>query len=283
MVFLINHFVSRQIGGFFSGKIMALSKLELDWKSSIPHPSHDLDLESFVFYSLYYGFNGVDRKNRLWDNKEDSPDESRASLIKKVHPHISSLPEGSFVLDLGAGRQIFEKEYEDRYGRPKCNIVTVDIASIRKCRLLAQNYPHLQASGRSLPFPNEIFDIVISNMAFDFMLPQALPELYQIVKPGGAAFLNLHHPSLVNYDIDREKHKLMRSLRGKKTIPVQKALQLAVYSHHKYLRDNRLLFETPDQIVEAFGTAGFEVKQVRIKSDTDNFNKWWEVDMVKNV
>lgn len=261
---------------------MALSKLELGWKSSIPHPGHNPDGESLAYYSLYYGFNGVNRKNKLWENKKDSPDESRTSLIKKVHPHISSLSHEGFVLDLGAGRQIFEKEYEDKYGRPKCSIVTVDIANIPKYRLLAQGYQHLQASGRSLPFHNEKFDIVISNMAFDFMLPQALPELYRIIKPGGAAFLNLHHPSLVNYDIKQKLHKLMRSFRCKKIIPEQKELQLAVYRYHGYLRDKRILFETEDQIVEVFTTAGFEIKQIEVESDAHNLNKWWEVDITKN-
>jgi len=181
---------------------MALSELELGWKSSIPHPGYNPDGESRAFYSLYYNYHGRNRKNNILENREDSPDESRGSLLRRVYPFISSLPKESFVLDLGAGRQIFEREYEETYGnKPTCQIFTLDIASIQSDRLLAEGYPHVQATGRSLPLRDEQFDAVISNMAFDFMLPEALPELRRVAKSGASVFLNLHHPSLVKYDI----------------------------------------------------------------------------------
>lgn len=249
----------------------------------MPHPGHDPDGESRVFYTAYYKFSGRNRKNKEWENRDDSPDDSRASLIKRVHPFIDSLPQGSVVLDLGAGRQIFEKEYEDKYGKPPCRIVSMDIASIPKDRLLADGYPHIQASGRQMPFPDEQFDAVISNMAFDFMLPDALPELQRVAKSGASIFLNLHHPSLVNYDIDREQSKVARKMRHegqfRRTNNEKLRLKRAVFLHHKHLKDNRLLFEIPEQIEEYFSEGGFEVANVEIKSDLSD--KWWEVDLVK--
>src|SRR3989344_444950 len=149
----------------------------LEVESKTFHSKYNPDKESHRFYTTHYNLTGRDSKNREWENREDSPDESRASLIERVYPHISFLTEEDIVLDLGAGRQIFEKEYEDKYGKPSCQIVTMDIAEIQTNRLLTQVHTHIQASGRRMPFRNESFDTVVSNMAFDFMLPEALPEL----------------------------------------------------------------------------------------------------------
>ena len=258
---------------------MALSKLELN----IPHPAYDPDRESHTFYTAYYKYSGRDRKNKAWENRDDSPDESRASLIRKVHPIIDSLPKGSIVLDIGAGRQIFEREYENEYGKPSCQIVTMDISEIDKQRLLAEGYPHVTASGRQMPFADEKFDAVISNMAFDFMPPEALPELRRVAKSGASIFLNLHHPSLVNYDIDRELSKVTRKMRYeglfRKTNSEKLRLKRAVFLHHKHLRDNKLLFKTPDEIKKYFSEGCLEVTTVEIKSDLTD--RWWEVNLVK--
>jgi len=266
--------VSRQIGGFFYGKGMA-SKLEVD----IPQPKRNPDGEAQVYYTLYYNCAINNRKNVLQEHIEDSPGKSRSSLIERVYPYISSLRKDSLVLDLGAGRQIFEKEYEDKYGKPECDIITLDIAKIPKERLLAKDYQHVLATGRALPFKNETFAALISNMAFDFMLPETLTQLHRVIKQGAWIFLNLHHPSLTDYDIDTEIARLNRQMKYKKNIKPQKILQLAVYQYHKHLRDNRLLFETEDQIRKVFGIGGFEVKGIEIKSDQNN--KWWEVDLRK--
>jgi ubiquinone/menaquinone biosynthesis C-methylase UbiE len=259
------------------------SKLELEWKSPIPNPENNPDGESIAFYTGFYNFQGTNRKNKAQENREDSPDKSRSALIERVYPYIHSLPKESFVLDLGAGRQIFEKEYEEKYGKPACNIITVDSANIPKTRLLTKGYPHIQASGRSLPFANEVFDATISNMAFDFMLPEGLAELYRVSKQGAFVFLTLHHQSLLNYDIDNKLRKLTRNInhkaQGQGHINERTKLQLGVYLYHVYLRDNKMLFETKDQIREFFNAGGFDTKRIDVKSDPAD--KWWEVDLVK--
>ncbi len=250
----------------------------------IPHPRYDPDGELNAFYTAYYKFSRKNQKNMECENREDSPDESRESLIKRVHPFVEFLPETSIVLDLGAGRQIFERGYEDAYGRPKCQIVSVDIANIRKEQLLAQDYPHIQVSGRNMPFRDEVFEIAISNMAFDFMLPEVLPELHRVTKPGAQVFLNLHHPSLVQYDINRELTQVSRKIKyeekyGKKSDDKLR-LKRAVFLYHRYLRDSKVLFETDDQIKCYFNNGGFEVLFVNLQSDLRD--KWWEVDLIKN-
>lgn len=255
----------------------------LELKPNMPRPGYNPDGESYAFYTGYYNLSGRNRKNKEWENRDDSPDESRASLIKRIHPFINSLSPESIVLDLGAGRQIFETEYENNYGKPPCRIISMDIASIPKDRLLADGYPHIQASGRQMPFPNGKFDAVISNMAFDFMLPEALPELHRVAKIGASIFLNLHHPTLLQYNIDAELSRIARKMRyqtlSRKTNNEKIRLKRAVFLHHKHLKDNRLLFETTEQIEEYFNEGGFEVKSVEIKSDPSD--KWWEVDLIK--
>ena len=258
--------------------------LESEFRSHIPDPASDPEGESYAFYSSFYNLDTKNAKNKLWRNKEDSPDLSRTSLIKRVHPYINALPKDSYVLDLGAGRQILEKEWKDIYDiKPPCQVVTLDIASIPKASLLAKDYEHVQATGGTLPFRDEQFNAVVSNMAFDFMPSQALAETYRIAKPGGLVFLNLHHPSLVNYDINRELSKLRRKIRHKTAanseISEQKKLKFAVYRYHEYLRDNNKLFKTADQIRSHFGEGGFNASRIDLNSDGND--TWWEVDLVK--
>lgn len=259
--------------------------MPLSKELNIPDPRYNPDDESHAFYTAFYDFSRRNNRNRELENKKDSPDQSRASLIKRVHPHIESLPPTSKILDLGAGRQIFEKEYEDAYGKPKCQIVTMDIASIPANRLLAQGYPHIQASGRTMPFGNEQFDAVVSNMAFDFMLPEGLLELNRITKPDAPIFLNLHHPSLVRYDIETNLAKVKRQINNELKFTKKRSdklrLNQAVLLHHEHLRDNRLLFETEDQIREYFSRGNFDVLIAEIKSDLAD--KWWEVDLIKQT
>lgn len=252
---------------------------------NIPHPGYNPDGESHAFYTAYYNFSSRNKKNREFENREDSPDESRESLIQRVHPFIEDLPKGKRVLDLGAGREIFEKEYEDRYSKPKCTIVPVDIAKISRERLLTNGYPHIRATGRSLPFRNDSFDLVISNMAFDFMLPEALPELHRVTKNGALIFFNLHHPSLLNYDIDDKHAQVSRKIRNeykfRKKSNEKLELKRAVFLHHRHLRDNKILFESDYQIRKFFREGGFYVSSVDIKADLRD--KWWEVDLVKQI
>ncbi|MBI2049546.1 methyltransferase domain-containing protein [Candidatus Roizmanbacteria bacterium] len=248
-------------------------------------PRHDPDGESQAFYSAFYNYSSRDEKNRERENREDSPDESRASLIQRVHPFIEALPEGMRVLDLGAGREIFEKEYEDTYVKPKCEIVPLDIAEISKERLLTKDYPHIRATGRSLPFKKDSFGMVISNLAFDFMLPEALPELNRVIKPGGLIFLNLHHPSLLRYDIDNELVQTLRKIghdrKFKRKVSEKLLLKRAVLLYHRQLRDDKSLFESEGQIKSYFTNGGFDVLTVGTKSDLRD--KWWEVDLVKKL
>lgn len=212
-----------------------------------------------TFYSKFY----------LRD-KEDSPDQSRVSLARKSKPIIVGLGAGDYVLDLGAGRQIFEREYERSYGQPACQIVTVDIAEIRKRQLLAKfgDISHLRASGPHLPFNNESFSLVVSNMALDFMPENTIDELYRVMKPGSVGLVNMHHPDLIPDDLD---NKLSRSDLTER--------QRGIYEFWKYLRENNILYSDPFEIFDKFFSHGFIVKDIDKRNDSAN--SWWELELVK--
>lgn len=212
-----------------------------------------------TFYSKFY----------LRD-KEDSPDQSRVSLARKSMPIIARLSESDYVLDLGAGRQIFEREYQKSYGRADCQFVTIDIAQIRKRQLLSKsrNISHARASGTHLPFNDQSFSLVVSNMALDFMPEDTIGELFRVMRYGGVGLVNMHHPDLIPDDLDT---KLSRSDLTER--------QRGIYEFWKYLRDNNVLYSDDFEIFDKFFLHGFNVKKIDKKNDSAN--SWWELELFK--
>lgn len=239
-----------------------MSKAEINYRTAKTSRLKDLEDPSKLvcdFYSAMYHH-----------DKQDSPDKSRHSLKRRARKYFANLPTAVFVLDLGSGRRIFEKEYFCSFGPPNYEIVTLDFAEIDRNQLLVDrpNLFHIRADGKKLPFNNECFSGAVSNMAIDFMLPEALDELQRVLKAGSVVLINLHHPSLIPEDInDVLKNK---SLSSRKKV---------VLTFWKYLKDDHVLFESEEQIRKVFKSAGFEVNNVQ--EARDKTDRWWEVDMVK--
>jgi len=58
------------------------------------------------------------------------------------------------------------------------------------------NRTYLQGAGECVPFGDESFDRVISNVALPYMnIEKALAEIHRILVPGGSLSLSLHPPS----------------------------------------------------------------------------------------
>lgn len=203
--------------------------------------------------------------------KQDSPDASRYSLERRAKIAFSGLPKESFVLDLGAGRRIFEREYNRSFGVPGYRIVTVDFADIKKDQLLIDHptFNHFQADGKRLPFASGSFSGAVSNMALDFMGHEAIEELSRVLKPQAVALINLHHPFLIPPDIEKR-------LENRFLNPAART----VLTFWKYLKDNDILFKSKEQIIKAFQNDGFKV--LGVKEAKDGTDKWWELDMVKS-
>lgn len=243
------------------------------------------------------------RKQEIFDsrwadaerNTNDSPLESRRSILQRFI-NGSSLSRETVVLDLGAGRQILEADFEaarESFCIPKFALVTLDIADIVEKQLLTReyfpksnNYHHVQADGASLPFTTSSIDVAISNMALDFMPEKARQELFRVLKNGAPLFLNLHHPSKIppDYYLNEKIATLARQMwtkiekGGKPTTSQERRME--VLKHNKFLKDYRILFERDADIRKAFEESGFTVKRVNTNSDRIS-NTWWEVDAVK--
>lgn len=211
--------------------------------------------------------------SRLYQGqKHDSPSESMVLLRRRVRKNINRLGSTDWVLDLGAGRQIFERGYRSAFGEFPCGVVTIDIAEIQRVKLLSKGrYSHIRGDGSILPFEDETFSLAFSNMAIDFMPAEAKGELRRVLKSNSLVHLNLHHPSLKDEDIE----ELLSEARKRKLTTNEKQ----VLAFWKYLKDNQILFRDEQEIESTFIACGFDVKQV--KSRKSPSGKWWEVDMVR--
>jgi ubiquinone/menaquinone biosynthesis C-methylase UbiE len=247
----------------------------------IPNPSNDPVGSEKVFYTNFYK-----------DHTDDSPEGSRLSLIKRARPLIETLEEGEWVLDVGAGRQILEKEYLQNYPAPKAKILTFDIADLKSEQLLAEdkeNVFHIRGNGARLPFPDESISLAISNMAFDFMPKKARSELFRVTKPGASILFNLHHSSLVSTQninsIEEHMRKLSRKIfmHGDRQTPkvtsLKKEHKMAgdILIHRDYLKKSKKLSDCEEQVRQTFQR--FEIQKVALGQNING--TWWEVDMKK--
>lgn len=201
--------------------------------------------------------------------KEDSPDSSRTTLRRHLRSISENLSSSDYVLDLGAGRQIFEKNYTQAYGEPNFNFVTLDVAHITYGKLLSRSKnQHVRASGDHLPFADESIAVVVSSMALDFMPKEVVNELFRVMEPNARALITLHHRDLVDSKLDSFKR------RGR--LGVGKA---RVKNFFEYLKQNDVLFGSSEQIDTLFEESGFIVSNVQLASDLHD--KWWNVDLQK--
>lgn len=210
------------------------------------------------------------------NQKSDSPDASRASLLSRARPHIYGLRADEKVIEFGAGRQILIRELVNSAGGvlPEASIVTVDLAHIPPGKLLVGNnerVKHYQANCAELPEEvGDNFSEAISSLAVDFMLPRekTFAEITRVLRPGAHAHFNLHHRDMIPDDIDDlvTKRNLTRH-------------EQEVYPWWKYLKDNDVLFENADDIAAAFEPHGFTIDTIQTNSQGPHI--WWEVDMRK--
>ncbi len=200
--------------------------------------------------------------------KEDSPDLSRLDLVKKIWQSTIDFSQDDYVLDLGAGRQILERDYIRLNGVPNFRFVTVDIASLKNHQLLERKNGalHVRASGSALPFGENTFSMAVSNMALDFMPDGSIDELYRVVKPESPVYVNLHHPDIIPADLEERMGMKIYSRRTKQ-----------VFEFWRYLRDNKILCGSEKEVAEMFCESQFTIESISTKSESRG--KWWEVEL----
>ncbi len=219
--------------------------------------THEFDQSLLTeFYSKLYGGNA----------KHDSPEFSRIRMIRYLASELSARGEKVKILNVGAGRQSLEKQFLTAYRRmgwiKNLSFVTVDIANIIQYKLLAAHSStvrHVQANALQLPYPDDTFDFVISNLAIDFLPHSAIGEASRVLKKEGDAVFHFHHPTLTDNP------------------PVHPSI-VAFWS---YLRTNNVLFQNEQQIHETLQQYGLQTHSTHIA--TDGIDRWWEVHAKKSA
>jgi ubiquinone/menaquinone biosynthesis C-methylase UbiE len=134
----------------------------------------------------------------------------------------------------------------------------IDETCLAVAKVRFPNRAYLQAAGECLPFENEIFERVISDVALPYMnIQQALAEIYRVLVPGGALSLSLHPPSFTMAELFR--HALPR------TVPTIFRLYVAgngVLFHYtgrtvRFLKRRTESFQTERGMRVALDLAGF--------------------------
>ena len=122
------------------------------------------------------------------------PDEAITSYCGVGNPFtLGPIQKGEAILDIGCGAGADTLIAAGMVG-PEGKVVGIDmIPEMLKCakenlqRTDFKNITFMEASAEKLPFPNEDFDVVISNGVFN-LIPgkvKALSEVYRVLKPGG--------------------------------------------------------------------------------------------------
>jgi len=70
----------------------------------------------------------------------------------------------------------------------------VDAVDVKDARMVSEGYRFTQVHDTMLPFPDETFDLIISNHVIEhvgkqFQQAQHLEEIHRVLKPGGRAYL----------------------------------------------------------------------------------------------
>lgn len=193
--------------------------------------------------------------------KHDSPDFSRLNMTHTIAELFCNSTSPKRILDIGSGRQALEKQFYITYHNQPwfkyLSITSLDFADIAGDKLLCdkiENVNHIRGNGLFLPFGDNTFDAVVSNLAIDLMPHKAFAEASRVLNPQGYAIFNFHHPSLLDI------------------MPTDDSVKLAYW---KYLKENKILFENFDQIVQTLSEKGLRVEDV--ERDNDGTDRWWVV------
>ena len=122
----------------------------------------------------------------IWDETIAKRD---ATKLERMARRLSIKP-GSTVLDVGAGTGVFIPFLLSEMGK-KGQIVALDFAEemLREARVKGFNgdVAYLHADVTSIPFGEEIFDIVVCYASFPHFQdkPRALAEIRRVTKSGG--------------------------------------------------------------------------------------------------
>ena len=222
------------------------------------------------FYTGYY-------RN---EKDHDSPNLSRANMKRRILREIQRAGSPLKVLDIGAGRGDIEgaifrelngRSLDDRELVRNSTFVSIDIADIQPERIIKKGQrTHIQADSRKLPFADEAFDLVFSNLSIDMLrrnkngdYERALEEMRRVTKLGGVALLSFHPASLFT--------KLSESYAGDRGVAA---------GYFDGITENNPFYNHEGQIHEDLTGAGFAIMSTEFFGDGVR-DEWWEVAAIR--
>lgn len=145
------------------------------------------------------------------------PDSIAASYCGVGNPFtLGSIDEGETVLDVGCGAGVDSLIAAMMTG-PTGRVIGVDMVSGMLDRAIAnlslvnlQNVSFQEAMAETLPFPNEKFDVIISNGALNLVTDKAksLSDVLRVLKPEGRLMIA---DQLLVGELPKEKKQLIKS------------------------------------------------------------------------
>ena len=137
---------------------------------------------------------GIEALTYDMEKVQKLPDEAITSYCGVGNPFtLGPIQKGEAVLDVGCGAGVDTLIAAGMVGS-EGKVVGIDMipAMLKRAKENLQrtdfkNVTFMEASAEKLPFPNEDFDVVISNGVFN-LIPgkvKALSEVYRVLKPGG--------------------------------------------------------------------------------------------------
>jgi SAM-dependent methyltransferase len=137
------------------------------------------------------GYQYADKRRILFDEKSRFEKAEKIYLVlrEKYAQNLSA----AVVLDIGCSTGLIDQWLADKvkfiYG---IDIDEAAVASAREVERIKSNFRFVQAGGDNLPFENNHFDIVISNIMYNLLTPEAqktmFEEIYRCLKPQGLCY-----------------------------------------------------------------------------------------------
>jgi len=141
---------------------------------------------------------GLEALDYTPDMIRDLPEPMAAAYCGVGNPFsLGPIREGEAVLDIGCGAGV-DSILAAKLAGPSGTVTGIDLVpemlarAIENARLAAAaNVTFQQSSAEQLPFPDNSFDVVISNGVFNLVVDKAtaLGEVFRVLKPGGRFML----------------------------------------------------------------------------------------------
>ena len=141
---------------------------------------------------------GLEALDYAPDMVRDLPEPVAAAYCGVGNPFtLGPIREGEAVLDIGCGAGV-DSIIAGKLAGPSGTVTGIDLVpemlarAIENARLAsAANVTFRQSPAEQLPFPDNSFDVVISNGVFNLVVDKAiaLGEVFRVLKPGGRFML----------------------------------------------------------------------------------------------